>query len=385
MIQIVCVVGARPNFVKMAPLVHHIQKEWRDHFQVTLVHTGQHYDEKLSQVFFDELHLPRPDVNLCVGAGSQIRQIAQIMERFEELLLLKKPDLVLVVGDVSSTLAAALTAEKMGIRVAHVEAGLRSFDREMPEETNRILTDQLSDFLFVTEEGAIRNLLNEGCAKEKIFFVGNVMIDALISHVQEADRSTILDRLRVAPKNYALMTLHRPANVDKKEGLEKILYTLSRIQKEIHVVFPVHPRTRHRIDEFGLEPTLLGLKNVTVCDPVGYLDFLRLMRDAKMVLTDSGGIQEETTVLGVPCLTLRENTERPVTVTEGSNLLIGTDPQRVIEAVTDILEGRGKKGKVPLFWDGRAADRIVKILDRACRVRADDPTRPVHPASSSRL
>lgn len=385
MIQIVCVVGARPNFVKMAPLVHHIQKEWGDHFQTTLVHTGQHYDEKLSQVFFDELHLPRPDVNLCVGPGSQIRQIAQIMERFEDFLLAKKPDLVLVVGDVSSTLATALTAEKLGIKVAHVEAGLRSFDREMPEETNRILTDQLSDFLFVTEEGAIQNLLNEGCAKEKIFFVGNVMIDALMSHVQEADRSTILDRLQVTPKNYALMTLHRPVNVDKKEGIEKVLYTLSQIQKRIHVVFPIHPRTQHRIEEFGLKSTLLDLKNVTTCDPVGYLDFLRLMRDSKMVLTDSGGIQEETTVLGVPCLTLRENTERPVTVTEGSNLLIGTDPQKVVEAVADILEGRGKKGKIPSLWDGRAAHRIVEILYQKFYSREDKQKSPVHPASSSCL
>lgn len=381
MIQIVCVVGARPNFVKMAPLVHHIQEAWSGRIQTTLVHTGQHYDEKLSQVFFDELRLPRPDVNLCVGPGSQIRQIAQIMERFEDFLLAKKPDLVLVVGDVSSTLATALTAEKMGIKVAHVEAGLRSFDREMPEETNRILTDQLSDFLFVTEEGAVQNLLNEGCAKEKIFFVGNVMIDALVSHVQEAGRSTILERLQVTAKNYALMTLHRPANVDKKEGIEKILETLSRIQKQVHVVFPIHPRTQHRIDEFGLKSTLLDLKNVTVCDPVGYLDFLRLMRDSKMVLTDSGGIQEETTVLGVPCLTLRENTERPVTVTEGSNLLIGTDPEKVIEAVSDILEGRGKKGKIPPFWDGRAAHRIVEILDRECG--AGGRKHPVRPASSA--
>lgn len=362
MIRIVCVVGARPNFVKIAPLVRHIKEEWSDTFEATLVHTGQHYDEKLSQVFFEELHIPQPDVNLGVGSGTATRQIAEIMQRFEEVLLWKKPDRVVVVGDVNSTLAAALAAEKMGIPVAHVEAGLRSFDRAMPEETNRVLTDRLSDLLFATEESAVQNLLNEGIEKDRIFWVGNLMIDALISHAQEAERSTILNQMNVAPRQYALVTLHRPSNVDTPEGMGRILTILSGVEKQIRILFPIHPRTRGRMEEFGLASAIRALQNVTLCEPVGYLDFIRLMRDAKMVLTDSGGIQEETTALGIPCLTLRENTERPVTITEGTNLLTGTDPERVLAAVIDILEGRGKRGKVPTLWDGQAARRIVRVL-----------------------
>ncbi len=362
MIRIVCVVGARPNFVKMAPLVRHIKEEWSDTFETTLVHTGQHYDEKLSQVFFEELQIPQPDVNLGVGSGTPVRQIAEIMQRFEEVLLWKKPDRVVVVGDVNSTLAAALAAEKMGIPVAHVEAGLRSFDRMMPEETNRVLTDRLSDLLFATEESAVQNLLNEGFEKERIFWVGNVMIDALISHAQEAERSTILNQTNLVPQQYALVTLHRPSNVDTPEGVGRIWTILSEVEKQMRILFPIHPRTRARMEEFGLGASFRALRNVTLCEPVGYLDFIRLMRDAKMVLTDSGGIQEETTALGIPCLTLRENTERPVTLTEGTNLLTGTDPDRVLAAVVDILEGRGKRGKVPTLWDGQAARRIVRIL-----------------------
>lgn len=362
MIRLVCVVGARPNFVKMAPLVRHIKEEWNDTFETTLVHTGQHYDEKLSQVFFEELQIPQPDVNLGVGSGTAVRQISEIMQRFEEVLLWKKPDRVVVVGDVNSTLATGLAAEKMGIPVAHVEAGLRSFDRMMPEETNRVLTDRLSDLLFATEESAVQNLLSEGFEKERIFWVGNVMIDALISHAQEAERSTILNRVNLAPQQYALVTLHRPANVDTSEGMGRIWAILSEVEKRMRVLFPIHPRTGARIDEFGLGSAFRSLRNVTLCEPVGYLDFIRLMRDAKMVLTDSGGIQEETTALGIPCLTLRENTERPVTITEGTNLLTGTDPDRVLAAVIDILEGRGKRGKIPALWDGQAARRIVRIL-----------------------
>jgi len=362
MIRLVCVVGARPNFVKMAPLVRQMKEEWSDTFETTLVHTGQHYDEKLSQVFFEELHLPQPDVNLGVGSGTAVRQIAEIMQRFEEVLLWKKPDRVVVVGDVNSTLATALAAEKMGIPVAHVEAGLRSFDRAMPEETNRVLTDRLSDLLFATEEGAVQNLLSEGFEKERIFWVGNLMIDSLLHHAREAERSTILDRMNLSPQRYALMTLHRPSNVDTREGMDRIVSIVSKVEKRIRVVFPIHPRTRGRMEEFGLASTLGDLRNVTLCEPVGYLDFIRLMRDSKMVLTDSGGIQEETTALGIPCLTLRENTERPVTLTEGTNLLTGTDPDRVLAAVDDILEERGKKGKIPALWDGQAARRIVQIL-----------------------
>lgn len=383
MIQVVCVAGARPNFVKMAPLVRHMQEEWSGQFQTTLVHTGQQEDERSPQGFFEERHLPRPDVNLCVGSGTLVRQIAQMMERLEEILIWKKPDLVVVVGDVDSTLAAALTAEKMGVKVAHIEAGLRSFDREMPEETNRLLTDRLSDYLFTTEESGVQNLLNEGFEKEKIFMVGSVMIDVLIDQMHEAERSGILERLNVAPQQYALLTLHRPGNVDKKEGIERILGSLAMIEKRIPVVFSVHSRTQNRIEEFGLKSALAGLKNVTVCDRLGYLDFLRLMQEAKMVLTDSGGIQEETTVLGVPCLTLGHNTERPVTVVEGSNLLIGTDPAKIMEAVGDILQGRGKKGKIPMFWDGRAARRIVEILYQKCAKREEGQRASERSASSS--
>lgn len=370
MIRIVCVVGARPNFVKMAPLVRHIKEEWSDTFETTLVHTGQHYDEKLSQIFFEELRMPQPDVNLGVGSGTAVRQIAEIMQRFEEVLLWKKPDRVVVVGDVNSTLATALAAEKMGIPVAHVEAGLRSFDPAMPEETNRVLTDRVSDLLFATEESAVQNLLNEGFDKERIFWVGNIMIDSLISHSHEAGRSTILNRMSLAPQEYALVTLHRPSNVDTQEGMGRMVALLSEVEKRIRVLFPIHPRTRGRMEEFGLASALGTLRNVTLCEPVGYLDFIRLMRDAKMVLTDSGGIQEETTALGTPCLTLRENTERPATITEGTNLLIGTDPQRALAAVVDILEGRGKKGRVPTLWDGQAAQRIVRILQARSAGRA---------------
>ena len=370
MIRIICVVGARPNFVKMAPLVRHMKEEWSDAFETTLVHTGQHYDEKLSQVFFEELRLPQPDVNLGVGSGTAVRQIAEIMQRFEEVLLWKKPDRVVVVGDVNSTLAAALSSEKMGIPVAHVEAGLRSFDRAMPEETNRVLTDRVSDLLFTTEESAVQNLLSEGFEKERIFWVGNIMIDFLISHAHEAERSTILNRMNLAPRQYALMTLHRPSNVDRREGLDRILAILSEMEKRIRVLFPIHPRTRGRMEEFGLASALGALRNVILCEPAGYLDFIRLMRDAKMVLTDSGGIQEETTALGIPCLTLRENTERPVTITEGTNLLTGTDSERVLAAADEILAGRGKKGKVPALWDGQAAHRIVRILQGRSAGRA---------------
>jgi len=362
MIRIVCVVGARPNFVKIAPLVRQIREEWSDTFETTLVHTGQHYDEKLSQVFFEELQIPQPDVNLGVGSGTATRQIAEIMQRFEEVLIWKRPDRVVVVGDVNSTLAAALAAEKMGIPVAHVEAGLRSFDRSMPEETNRVLTDRLSDLLFATEESAVQNLLSEGFEKERIFWVGNLMIDSLISHAQEAERSTILNRMNLAPQQYALVTLHRPSNVDTPEGMGRILTILSEVEKQIRVLFPIHPRTRGRMEEFGFGPAFRALRSVTLCEPVGYLDFIRLMRDAKMVLTDSGGIQEETTALGIPCLTLRENTERPVTITQGTNLLTGTDPDRVLAAAIDIIEGGGKRGRVPTLWDGQAARRIVRIL-----------------------
>ncbi len=373
MIRIVCVVGARPNFIKMAPLVRHIKEEWNETFEATLVHTGQHYDERLSQVFFEELGLPQPDVNLGVGSGTAARQIAEIMQRFEEVLLWKKPDRVLVVGDVNSTLATALAAEKAGIPVAHVEAGLRSFDRTMPEETNRVLTDRLSDLLFATEESAVQNLLKEGFEKERIFLAGNVMIDALVGHAHEAERSTILNRMNLAPQQYALMTLHRPANVDTREGMEKILALLFDLEKRIRVLFPIHPRTQTRMEAFGLASAFGALRNVALCEPVGYLDFIRLMRDAKMVLTDSGGIQEETTALGIPCLTLRENTERPVTLTEGTNLLIGTDPRRVLAAAVDILEGRGKKGRVPTLWDGQAARRIVRILQDRSVAREPNP------------
>jgi UDP-N-acetylglucosamine 2-epimerase (non-hydrolysing) len=355
--KIVLVAGARPNFMKIAPLMDAISK--RPSICPVLVHTGQHYDEKMSRLIFRELQIPEPDVNLEVGSGSHAVQTAEIMIRFEPILLEHKPDFVLVVGDVNSTIACGLVAAKLGIRLIHVEAGLRSFDRSMPEEINRILTDSISDLLFCSEDSGVRNLRNEGVTEEKIHLVGNVMIDTLLHHKKKAEKSPILDILKLQGKGYAVVTLHRPANVDDPAVLGKIVSVLQTIGRDMPVVFPIHPRTRQRLTSGDIETET---STMHIIDPLGYLDFLKLISYADVVLTDSGGIQEETTILKVPCLTLRENTERPCTVEIGSNQLVGTDPVKILKAFQEIKNGRGKMGDTPPLWDGCAAERIISIL-----------------------
>jgi UDP-N-acetylglucosamine 2-epimerase (non-hydrolysing) len=330
--------------------------------RVSIVHTGQHYDANMSEVFFRELGMPAPDRHLDVGSGSHAEQTAKIMMAFEKVLLADRPDLVVVVGDVNSTLACSLTAKKLGIRVAHVEAGLRSFDTGMPEEINRKLTDAISDLLFVTENSGMRNLRAEGVPAERIFLVGNVMIDTLLRNSARIDRrdfepSEPIRLFREGGGRYAVLTLHRPSNVDNRETLAPIWGAISEVAQQVPVLFPVHPRTRGKIAAFGLNGA-----RVTMIDPVGYLDMLYAVKGAALVLTDSGGLQEETTALGVPCVTIRENTERPVTVDVGTNYLAGTRPEAILEAAKNILSGRGKKGSVPPLWDGKAAERISEIL-----------------------
>jgi len=358
--RIINVVGARPNMMKMAPIVDAMSGI--ESVEQRLVHTGQHYDHKMSQVFFDQLGLPRPDLYLDVGSGSHAEQTARVMVAFEQVLLDQKPDLILVVGDVNSTLACAITAAKLWIPVAHVEAGLRSFDRTMPEEINRIVTDALSSYLFTTEIDANHNLQKEGISEEKIFFVGNVMIDTLYKHKTKAGSLGTYSHYGLSQGEYALLTLHRPSNVDDALILSGILDALSLIQEQIPILFPMHPRTSQRIDEFGLTKKIKDASNMHLTEPLGYLEFLDLMMNAGIMLTDSGGIQEETTILGVPCVTLRDNTERPVTIRQGTNVLVGSDPLRIVAAVEQILAGEKKQGVIPELWDGRAADRIVKIL-----------------------
>lgn len=345
------VVGARPNFMKVAPVLHALKKRAR--IVQTLVHTGQHYDANMSDVFFQQLEIPAPDVNLEVGAGSHARQTAEIMSRFEPVVLERKPDLVLVYGDVNSTVAAALVCAKLQVRVGHVEAGLRSFDRAMPEEINRLLTDQLSDLLFTHCEDADVNLQREGIPEEKIHRVGNVMIDSLVRILPAVEKCAVKD----LPKKYALVTLHRPSNVDSGERLKSILDSLLEVNRELAIVFPAHPRTRQRLQQFGLNAAQLR-----ILDPLPYIDFLGLQKSATVVITDSGGIQEETTYLGVPCLTLRENTERPVTVTTGSNVLVGHDAKKLQDELQKVIRGNAKKSAVPPLWDGKASERIADIL-----------------------
>lgn len=362
-LKICNVVGARPNFMKIAPLIDEMRRH--PDLAATLVHTGQHYDEKMSKLFFQDLGLPKPDVYLGVGSGGHGEQTGKVMIEFEKILNANKPDIVLVVGDVNSTIACGLVAVKMGVQLAHVEAGLRSFDRTMPEEINRILTDQISDYLFLTERAAKENLLREGISADKIHFVGNVMIDSLLKQREHAERSAILNDLKLEAGRYGLITLHRPSNVDVRENLENILQALFDLQRDLPLVFPVHPRTRKQMKLFGLEERVAAAANLILTDPLGYLDFLKLMAHARLVVTDSGGIQEETTVLGVPCLTVRENTERPVTVSEGTNIVIGMSRERILEESCEILAGRGKAGRRPELWDGRAAERIVQVLRKS--------------------
>jgi UDP-N-acetylglucosamine 2-epimerase (non-hydrolysing) len=368
--KIINVVGARPNFIKIAPIMAEMGKS--SHLAPLLVHTGQHYDENVSRLFFEELEIPKPDVNLEVGSSSHARQTAEIMKHFEPVLLAERPDLVLVVGDVNSTIACSLVAVKLGIPVAHVEAGLRSFDRRMPEEINRLLTDAISDLLFVTEESGIKNLRREGIPSEKIHFVGNVMIDTLLRFREKAGRSTILEDLGLKPRSYAAMTLHRPSNVDDKEDVLRIFRAIEEISRDLPVVFPVHPRTRESLTELDLWKKFEGLEGLVLTEPLGYLDFLHLMDRSALMLTDSGGIQEETTVLQVPCITIRENTERPVTVIEGTNIVAGTDPVEIVRAARQALASPPParllrhplpKRPLPKYWDGKAAERIVRILE----------------------
>ncbi|MBN2092433.1 UDP-N-acetylglucosamine 2-epimerase (non-hydrolyzing) [candidate division KSB1 bacterium] len=358
--RILNVVGARPNFMKMAP-IHRLMLN-SEIFQPRLVHTGQHYDTAMSKVFFDELGLPEPDAYLGVGSGSHAYQTAEVMKALEKIMLEERPDLVLVVGDVNSTLAASIVAAKLCIPIAHVEAGLRSGDRTMPEEINRILTDSIADFLFITEKSGIDNLKREGIPTEKIFLVGNVMIDSLVMHLKKAQASIILEQLGVGERGYSLVTIHRPANVDNPENLQKILTAFHEIQKSIKIIFPIHPRTRKMIHTFGFQNQVDQMQNLKLIDPVGYFDFVKLMEKSRFVLTDSGGIQEETTFLKIPCLTLRENTERPITIEVGSNILVGMNSAIIIQQSQQIIAGKWKNSQIPELWDGHAAERIVQIL-----------------------
>ncbi len=358
MIRIFSVVGARPNFIKIAP-VHKVFQRYPE-VQHKICHTGQHFDKKMSQIFFDELDMPKPDYYLGVSGGSHADQTARIMIEFEKVLIEEKPDVILVPGDVNSTMACSLVASKMGIKIGHVESGLRSFDREMPEEINRIVTDSLSDYLFVSEPSGIKHLLHEGIPGEKIHFTGNVMIDSLISYLPKIEKSEILTELKQERNSYTLVTFHRPRNVDNPESLQHLVEFLNDIGNFNEVVFPVHPRTRNNLENYHLLNKFSD--NIFLTEPIGYLDFLKLVKEAKLVITDSGGIQEETTYLGVQCITVRNNTERPVTVEEGTNQLAGTQLDKVSKVAVSVLEGKIKKGKIPEKWDGHAAERIVDII-----------------------
>ena len=369
--KIVNIVGARPNFMKIAPLIKSMQAHRLIH--PLLVNTGQHYDVNMAGRFFDDLQIPRPYVSLEVGSGTHAVQTGEVMMRLEPVLQRECPDLVVVVGDVNSTMAAAITAAKLQIRVAHVEAGLRSGDRGMPEEINRIVTDSISDYLFVSEESGIRNLSNEGVDKNKIFFVGNVMIDSLEASRRLWAQSLILDRLKLVKGRYGVVTLHRPSNVDDPKTLVGLMEALCDVAARCPLIFPVHPRTRkallaiEHLDSvlhFGDGPT--PPTGIHCMEPMGYIDFMALVASSRLVLTDSGGLQEETTVLGVPCLTLRENTERPVTVTHGTNRIIGSSPMRLREEARRILDAPPPAPGSPPLWDGHAADRIVNILVEKC-------------------
>jgi UDP-N-acetylglucosamine 2-epimerase (non-hydrolysing) len=370
--KILLVAGARPNFMKIAPLVHELNAKskgtiWSKMLRTKskelsykIVHTGQHYDYEMSKVFFDELDIPEPDYFLGAGSGTHAEQTGKIMEVFEKICFKERPDVVVVVGDVNSTLACSVTAKKLNIKVAHVESGLRSFDMTMPEEINRIVTDSISDYLFVSEKSGINNLKREGKNKKQVFFVGNVMIDTLfygLKKLKEAKRKV------QSEKPYAVVTLHRPSNVDDRDKLKDILFALKEISKDMNIYFPIHPRTEKNINDFNLN-YLLEDSNIKVTPPLSYLEFLALWKDAVLALTDSGGIQEETTVLGIPCFTIRENTERPITIKKGTNILVGTTGKRILTAYKKFKKGKRKKGKVPKFWDGKTAERIVKILLR---------------------
>lgn len=359
--RIACVVGARPNFMKIAPLLEAMAEY--PNLDPLLVHTGQHYDYEMSQIFFEELEIPKPDVYMGVGSGSHAVQTAKIMMAFEEVVIEHKSDVVLVVGDVNSTLACAIVGSKLCIPVAHVEAGIRSLDRAMPEEINRILTDVISDYLFTRTGEADENLRKEGIPDEKIFLVGDITIDTLLKYKDQASSNEIVDELGLDRESYVLMTLHRPSNVDDKANFVDILNALEKIQQRIKLVFPMHPRTKARIEGFGLSHVMSDMENLVVIEPLGYLSFMGLMVNSKFVLTDSGGMQTETTVLNIPCLTMRENTERQETAREGTNILVGSDTQLIIQESMKILDGNGKAGSYPDIWDGQTAQRIARILN----------------------
>jgi len=359
-IRITNVVGARPNFMKIAPLMR-TYKQYNDSIDPVLVHTGQHYDEPMSKIFFEQLDIPSSDVNLGVGSGSHAAQTAKIMMSFEKLIINEKPDIVVVVGDVNSTMACSITAAKLNIKTAHVEAGLRSFDMTMPEEINRKVTDSICDYLFTTEKSATENLRNEGVKENNIFFVGNVMIDTL-SYCLGKIKDMALPVIGITENNYATITIHRPSNVDDYIVLKRILYAIEKIQKDIPVIFPMHPRTKKNIEQFGFSEKLLRMSNLIITEPISYLEFLRLNKTAKLVLTDSGGLQDETTFLGIPCLTIRDNTERPVTVEIGTNVLTGSNPDRILAEFDTIMNGNFKTGRIPYLWDGCTAERVVEQL-----------------------
>lgn len=363
--KIVNVVGARPNFMKIAPLM----EEYADDpsVEALLVHTGQHYDEKMSDLFFRQLGIPEPNINLGIGSGSHAVQTAEIMKGFETVVLDHRPDAVLVVGDVNSTIACGLVAVKLGVKLIHVEAGLRSGDRSMPEEINRVLTDSISDLLFCTEQSGVDNLAREGIAPEKVHMVGHVMIDTLLKNLERAKSSTIVDQLRQegwidGEGCYAMLTLHRPSNVDNATTFGQILDALEQIQQDLPILFPIHPRTQKNLGTLGLQERIDAMENIHLMEPIGYLDFLKLNSCAKVVFTDSGGIQEETTALKIPCITLRESTERPVTAEIGSNQIVGTDPQKILAAYEKTKSGHWREPRIPPLWDGKAAERIVRVI-----------------------
>jgi UDP-N-acetylglucosamine 2-epimerase (non-hydrolysing) len=363
MLKVINVVGARPNFIKVAPLMEAMKR--REHeFAPLLVHTGQHYDKMMSDAFLRDLDLPQPDVSLEVGSASHAAQTAAIMQKFEPVVLREKPDWVVVVGDVNSTLACALVAVKLGVKVAHVEAGLRSRDRSMPEEINRILTDQIADLLFTPSADADENLRAEGIPNSRIRLVGNIMIDSLVKYLEQARSSSIREQFGVVDREYAVLTLHRPSNVDDLTTFSRILHALAEIARRIPIFFPVHPRTHKTIMQLGLGQRVEEIEGLRLIEPLGYLDFLGLYSGARLVLTDSGGLQEETTFLGIPCLTLRENTERPITVDFGTNVIVGTNPRRITEAAFKALDGTATSPQIttPPLWEGHTADRILSSL-----------------------
>ncbi|MCH9032595.1 MAG: UDP-N-acetylglucosamine 2-epimerase (non-hydrolyzing) [candidate division Zixibacteria bacterium] len=364
--QILLVAGARPNFVKLAPLYNELSRR-NSIFDPIIMHTGQHYDRKMSDIFFEELDIPTPQINLGVGSGSHATQTAKIMIETERVLMERKPDLVVVFGDVNSTMAATIAATKLGIPVAHVEAGLRSFDRNMPEEINRLVTDVLADLLLTPSSDADRNLLNEGIAPQKIVMVGNIMIDTLVKFASKADESKILDKLGVESKKFVLLTMHRPGNVDNSESVSALIEIIESLSKDYKIVFPAHPRTRRNLKELGPRARrIVGgeLKNLIITEPLGYLDFLKLQKESAVTLTDSGGVQEETTYLGTPCLTLRPNTERPITISHGTNHLLGLNPKSAIDHARRFMENTKFESRRPPMWDGKTSGRIADAMER---------------------